>query len=42
MNSEQVGLESLVEAGERPCRPAVSRELVPELWWQNGAMFACS
>ena len=29
MNSEQVGLESLAEAGERLCRPDVSRELVP-------------
>jgi len=32
VNSEQVGLgESLAEAGERLCRPDVSRELIPPL-----------
>jgi len=31
VNSEQVSLESLAEAGERLCRPDISRELVPPL-----------
>ena len=29
VNSEQVGLESLAEAGDRLCGPHVSREVVP-------------
>jgi len=48
VNSEQVALDSLAEAGERLCRPDVSRELIPPLWCQNReelglgrAMFAC-
>jgi len=48
VNSEQVGLESLLEAGERLCRPDVSRELIPPLRCRNSevlelgrAMFAC-
>jgi len=35
VNSEQVGLESLAEAGERLGRPDVSRELIPPLRCQN-------
>jgi len=35
VNSEQVGLESLVEAGERLGCPDVSGELIPPLWCQN-------
>jgi len=35
VNSEQVGLESLAEAGERLCCPDVSRELIPPLRCQN-------
>ena len=31
MNSEQVGLEYLAEAGERLCGPDIGRELVPPL-----------
>jgi len=48
VNSEQVGLESLAEAGERLGRPDMSRELIPPLWSQNceelglgRAMFGC-
>jgi len=46
--SEQVGLESLSEAGERLCHPDISWELIPPLLCQNReelglgrAMFAC-
>jgi len=49
VNSERVGLQSLAEAGERLCRPDISRELIPPLRCQNKeelglgrAMFACS
>jgi len=35
VNSEQVGLESLVEAGERLGRPDMSPELVPPLRSQS-------
>jgi len=35
VNSEQVGLESLAEAGERLGRPDMSRELIPPLRSQN-------
>jgi len=35
VNSEQVGLESLAEAGERLCRPDISQELIPPLRSQN-------
>jgi len=48
VNSEQVGLESLVEAGEQLCHPDMSRELIPPLRCQNReelglgrAMFGC-
>jgi len=49
VNSEQVGLESLAEAGERFCCPDFNQELIPPLRCQNReelgigrAMFACS
>ena len=35
VNSEQVGLEALAEAGERLCSPHIGRELVPPLRRQN-------
>jgi len=35
VNSEQVGLESLAEAGERLGHPDMSRELIPPLWSQS-------
>jgi len=39
VNSEQVGLESLVEASERLCHPDVSQELIPPLRSQNREEF---
>jgi len=49
VNSEQVGFESLAEAGERLCHPDISRELIPPLQCKNReesglgrAMFGCS
>jgi len=49
VNSERVGLESLVEAGEQLCRSDVSRELIPSLRCPSREelglgreMFACS
>jgi len=35
VNSEQVGLESLAEAGEHLRHPDMSRELIPALQCQN-------
>ena len=35
VNSEQVSLESFMEAGESICSPDIGRELIPTLRGQN-------